>query len=41
MEALKQANWNLAEPYNSLVQALREPKMSLQAALNVSVDFLF
>lgn len=41
MEALKQANWNLAEPYNSLVQALREPKMSLQKALNVSVDFLF
>ena len=41
MEALKQANWNLAEPYNSLVQALREPKMSLQEALNVSVDFLF
>ena len=41
MEALKQANWNLAEPYNSLVQAFREQKMSLQAALNVSVDFLF
>ena len=41
MEALKQANWNLAEPYNSLVQALREEKMSLQDALNVSVDFLF
>ena len=41
MEALKQANWNLAEPYNSLVQALREQKMSLQGALNVSVDFLF
>ena len=41
MEALKQANWNLAEPYNSLVQALRESKMSLQEALNVSVDFLF
>ena len=41
MEALKQANWNLAEPYNSLVQALREQKMSLKEALNVSVDFLF
>ena len=41
MEALKQANWNLAEPYNSLVQALREQRMSLQDALNVSVDFLF
>ena len=41
MEALKQANWNLAEPYNSLVQTLREQKMSLQEALNVSVDFLF
>ena len=41
MEALKQANWNLAEPYNSLVQALREQKMGLKEALNVSVDFLF
>lgn len=41
MEALKQANWNLAEPYNSFVQALREQRMSLQDALNVSVDFLF
>ena len=41
MEALKQANWNLAEPYNSLVQALRGQKMSLQDALNVTVDFLF
>ena len=30
MEALKQANWNLAEPYNSLVQALGEQRMSLQ-----------
>ena len=41
MEALKQANWNLAEPYNSLVQALREQKIGLNEALNVSVDFLF
>ena len=41
MEALKQANWNLAEPYNSLVQALGGQKMSLQKALNVAVDFLF
>ena len=41
MEALKQANWNLAEPYNSLVQALGEQRMSLQKALNVAVDFLF
>ena len=41
MEALKQANWNLAEPYNSIVQALCAQKMSLQEALNVSVDFLF
>ena len=41
MEALKQANWNLAEPYNSLVQALGGQKTSLQKALNVAVDFLF
>ncbi len=41
MEALKQANWNLAEPYNSLVQALGGQKTSLQEALNVAVDFLF
>ena len=41
MEALKQANWNLAEPYNSLVQALGRQKMSLQKALNVTVNFLF
>ncbi len=41
MEALKQANWNLAEPYNSLVQALGGQKMSPQKALNVAVDFLF
>ena len=41
MEALKQANWNLAEPYNSLVQALGGQKISQQKALNVSVDFLF
>lgn len=41
MEALKQANWNLAEPYNSLVQSLGGQKMSLQKALNVAVDFLF
>ena len=41
MEALKQANWNLAEPYNSLVQAFGEQGMSLQKALNMAVDFLF
>ena len=41
MEALKQANWNLAEPYNSLVQAFGEQRMSLQKALNMTVDFLF
>ena len=41
MEALKQANWNLAEPYNSLVQAFGEQRMSLQEVLNMSVDFLF
>ena len=41
MGALKQANWNLAEPYNRLVQALGGQKMRLQEALNMSVDFLF
>ncbi len=41
MEALKQANWNLAEPYNSLVQAFGEQRMSQQKALNMATDFLF
>lgn len=42
MEALKQANWNLAEPYNSLVQALGAQKTKLQQkTLNMVVDFLF
>ena len=42
MEALKQANWNLAEPYNSLVQALGAQKTRLQQkTLNMVVDFLF
>ena len=41
MEALRQANWNLAEPYNSLVQVFGEQRMSLQKALNMTVDFLF
>ncbi len=41
MEALKQANWNLIEPFNSLVHALNGQKMGLQKALNASVDFLF
>ncbi len=41
MEALKQANWNLIEPFNSLVHALNGQKMGLQKALNITVDFLF
>ena len=42
MEGLKQANWNLAEPYNSLVQALGGQKTNLQQkTLNMAVDFLF
>ena len=42
IEALKQANWNLAEPYNSLVQTLGGQKMRLQQkTLNIVVDFLF
>ena len=42
MEGLKQANWNLAEPYNSLVRALGGQKTNLQQeTLNMAVDFLF
>ena len=41
METLRQANWNLVEPYNSLVQALGGQRMSLKVALNVAIDFLF
>lgn len=41
MEALKQANWNLTKPYNRLVQTLGGQKISLQKALNITVDFLF
>ena len=40
IEAAKQSDWNLSEPYNSLVQALGGRKAGLSFALNVAVDFL-
>ena len=41
IEAAKQSKWNLAEPYNSLVQALGGERMGLSQALDIAVDFLF
>ena len=41
IEAAKQSDWNLSEPYNSLVQALGGQKAGLSFALNVAVGFLF
>ena len=41
IEAAKQSNWNLTEPYNSLAQVLGGRKSDLLEALNVAVDFLF
>ena len=41
LEIAKQANWKLAEPYNSFVPALGRKRMNLNSALDVSVDFLF
>lgn len=41
IEAVKQSNWNLTEPYNSLTQVLGGHKSDLSEALNVTVDFLF
>lgn len=41
IEAVKQSNWNLTEPYNSLTQALGGHRSDLSDALNVTVDFLF
>ena len=41
IEAAKQSQWNLAEPYNSLVQALGGESMGLSQALDIAVDFLF
>lgn len=41
IEAAKQSEWNLTEPYNSLVQALGGERMGLSQALDIAVDFLF
>ena len=41
IEAAKQSDWNPSEPYNSVVQALGDQKVSLSFALNVATDFLF
>lgn len=41
IEAAKQSDWMLAEPYNSLVQALGEQGASLMSALNVAAEFLY
>ena len=41
IEAVKQSDWKLAEPYNSLVQALGDQGASLRSALNVTADFLY
>ena len=41
IEAAKQSDWQLSEPYNSLVQALGGQKANLSSALNVAADFLF
>ena len=41
IKAAKQSDWQLSEPYNSLVQALGGQRASLSSALNVAVDFLY
>ena len=41
IKAAKQADWQLSEPYNSLVQALGGQRANLSSALNVAVDFLY
>ena len=41
LEIAKQANWKLAEPYNSFTLALGRERMNLNSALELSVDFLF
>ena len=41
IEAAKQSDWQLAEPYNSLVQALGGQRLSLSSALDVAANFLF
>ena len=41
LEAAKQADWKLSEPYNSFVLALGRERMSINYAIDVSVDFLY
>ena len=41
IEAAEQSDWQLVEPYNSLVQALGGQRVNLSSALNVAVDFLY
>ena len=41
MEAARQSDWKPSGPYNSLVQALGDQRVSLSSALNVATDFLF
>lgn len=41
IEAARQSDWKPSEPYNSLVQALGDQRVSLAFALNVATDFLF
>lgn len=41
IEVAKQSDWQPAEPYSSLVQALGDQKANLASALNVAADFLF
>ena len=41
IEAAKQSDWQLVEPYNSLVQALGGQRLSLSSALDVAANFLF
>ena len=41
IEAAKQSDWKLSEPYNSVIQALGGQRVSLSSALNVATDFLF
>ena len=41
MEAARQSDWNPSEPYNSLIRALGDQRVSLSSALNIAADFLF
>ena len=41
IEAAKQSDWKLSQPYNSLVQALGSQEMNLGSAINVASAFLF